>query len=96
MQTKSGKKITNLKVLGNQYAGIVDGKILTWDENGRRSSKYKSKLDMIIETPKPKPFYVNINEWNGSIHVGQQKFDSMREAVRNKKSGYIKTVKIEL
>lgn len=95
MLTKSGKKIKNLQVVGDVYVGIVDGKILTWNVDGRRSDKNRSKLDMdIVEVHKE--FYININSWNGNVHVDRQRFDTMEEAIKNAKSGYIKTIKVEL
>lgn len=96
MQTKSGKKITNLTVVGDSYAGIVDGKILTWDVNGRRSKKNKSKLDMDMKQSQPTVFYLNINEWNGKKHIDQKKFKNEKDAIRNAKLGYIKTIRVEI
>lgn len=49
MKTKSGKKIENFIFKNGYFAGIVDGKIATWDVTGKRNSKNKSKNDLAFD-----------------------------------------------
>lgn len=93
MQTRNGIKISNLtfvKELG-RYVGNVNGQILTWDKNGRRSSKYKSKFD-IVDNSK---VYVNVKRWGSKLLLGKPYFN-INEAKRNASTGHLKTIEITL
>jgi hypothetical protein len=96
MQTRNGVKVTKLQKLGDSYVGLVNGKLLTWDKDGRRSSKNRSKFDLSIETEKTKTFYVNVVNYSGTIRLSRSLFKTYDEAVSNSKANRIKTIKIDL
>jgi hypothetical protein len=94
MFTKNGKKVTNLcfvKELGVQV-GTVDGKVLTWDKNGRRGKKHKSKLDLNTT----KVMYANAYVFGGKLKIDSTLYNTPNEAETNAMRGFIKTVKVEL
>ena len=96
MQTRNGIKVTKLQKLGDSYVGLVNGKLLTWDKEGRRSSKNRSKLDLSIEPEKTKVFYVNVVSYNGSFRMSRKTFSTHEEAVTNAKGKVVKTIEINL
>jgi hypothetical protein len=96
MQTRNGIKVTKLQKLGDSYVGLVNGKLLTWDKDGRRSSKNRSKFDLSIETEKTKTFYVNVVDYNGTLRVSGGVFKSHEDAVSKVRPNHVKTVKINL
>lgn len=96
MQTRNGIKVAKLQRIGNNYVGLVNGKLLTWDKEGRRSSKNRSKLDLSIEAEKTKTFYVNVVNYNGTIRVSRKQFKTHDEAVKNTKPNHVKTIEINL
>jgi len=96
MQTRNGNKVAKLQRIGNNYVGLVNGKLLTWDKEGRRSSKNRSKLDLSIETEKTKVFYVNVVNYNGTLRVSRKQFKTHDEAVSNAKANHVKTIEINL
>jgi len=96
MQTRNGIKVVKLQKLGDSYVGLVNGKLLTWDNAGRRSSKNRSKLDLSIETEKTKVFYVNVVDYNGTIRISREQFKTYDEAVSKSNANRVKTVKIDL
>jgi hypothetical protein len=96
MQTRNGIKVTKLQKLGDSYVGLVNGKLLTWDKDGRRSSKNRSKFDLSIETEKTKTFYVNVVDYNGTIRISREQFKTYDEAVSKSNANRVKTVKIDL
>jgi len=96
MQTRNGIKVVKLQKLGDSYVGLVNGKLLTWDKDGRRSSKHRSKLDLSIETEKTKTFYVNVVSYKGDIKLSRWLFKTYDEAVSKAKANRIKTIKIDL
>jgi hypothetical protein len=96
MQTRNGIKVTKLQKLGDSYVGLVNGKLLTWDKDGRRSSKNRSKFDLSIETEKTKTFYVNVVNYNGTIRISREQFKTYDEAVSKSNANRVKTVKIDL
>jgi hypothetical protein len=96
MQTRNGIKVTKLQKLGDSYVGLVNGKLLTWDKEGRRSSKNRSKLDLSIETEKTKVFYVNVVDYNGTIRISREQFKTYDEAVSKSNANRVKTDKIDL
>lgn len=93
MQTRNGIKINNLtfvKELG-RYVGNVNGQILTWDKNGRRSAKYRSKFD-IVDNNK---VYVNVKRWGSKLVLGKP-YTNLHEAKKNVSTGHLKTIEITL
>lgn len=96
MQTRNGIKVVKLQKLGDSYVGIVNGKILTWDKEGRRSSKNRSKLDLSIETEKTKTFYVNVVNYSGTLRLSRKQFKTHEEAVSKARTNHVKTIKIDL
>lgn len=96
MQTRNGIKVSKLQRIGNNYVGLVNGKLLTWDKEGRRSSKNRSKLDLSIEADKTKTFYVNVVNYNGVIRMSRRQFKTHEEAVSNARANHVKTIEINL
>lgn len=96
MQTRNGIKVCKLQKIGDNYVGLVNGKLLTWDKKGRRTSKNRSKLDLSIETEQTKVFYVNVVSYNGTIRVSRKQFKTHDEAVSNAKDNHVKTIEIKL
>jgi len=96
MQTRNGIKVTKLQKVGDSYVGLVNGKLLTWDKNGRRSSKNRSKFDLSIDTNKTKTFYVNVVNYNGTIRISRGLFKTHDDAVSKAKANHVKTIKIDL
>ena len=93
MQTRNGLKISNLtfvKQLG-RYVGNVNGQVLTWDKNGRRSTKYKSKFDIVNENK----LYVNVKRWGTKLVLGKP-YTNISEAKKNVTTGHLKTIEITL
>jgi hypothetical protein len=95
MQTRNGIKVVKLQKLGDSYVGLVNGKLLTWDKDGRRSPKHRSKLDLSI-AEKTKTFYVNVVSYKGDIKLSRWLFKTHNDAVSKAKSNYVKTIKIDL
>lgn len=94
MFTKNGKKVTNLtfvKELGLQV-GNVDGKVFTWDKEGRRNKVYKSGLDLNLT----KIVYANAYTFGGKLKMDSTLYSTQQEAESNAMRGFIKTVKVEL
>lgn len=46
MRTKNGQKVTAIVRGDRRIFGLVKGKPLSWDTNGRRTSTRRSKLDL--------------------------------------------------
>lgn len=94
MFTKNGKKVTNLtfvKELGLQV-GNVDGKVFTWDKEGRRNKVYRSGLDLNLT----KIVYANAYTFGGKLKMDSTLYPTQQEAEANAMRGFIKTVKVEL
>lgn len=96
MQTRNGIKVAKLQKVGDNYVGLVNGKLLTWDKKGRRSSKNRSKLDLSINTEKTKVFYVNVVNYSGTVRLSRKQFKTHDEAVSNAKGNHVKTIEINL
>jgi len=96
MQTRNGIKVAKLQKIGDNYVGLVNGRLLTWDKKGRRSSKNRSKLDLSIVAEKTKTFYVNVVNYNGTIRVSRKQFKTHDEAVNNARANHVKTIEINL
>jgi hypothetical protein len=94
MFTKNGKQVRNLvfvKELGLQV-GNVDGKVFTWDKEGRRNKVYKSGLDLNLT----KIMYANAYIFGGKLKMDSTLYATQQDAAENAMRGYIKTVKVEL
>jgi hypothetical protein len=94
MFTKNGKQVKNLvfvKELGLQV-GNVDGKVFTWDKDGRRNKVYKSGLDLNLT----KVMFANAYTFGGKLKMDSTLYPTQQEAVDNAMRGYLKTVKVEL
>lgn len=96
MQTRNGIKVSKLQRIGNNYVGLVNGKLLTWDKEGRRSSKNRSKFDLSIESEQTKVFYVNVVNYNGTMRVSRKQYKTHEDAVKNAKPNHVKTIEIKL
>lgn len=96
MQTRNGIKVAKLQRIGNNYVGLVNGKLLTWDKEGRRSSKNRSKLDLSIESEQTKVFYVNVVNYSGTLRLSRKQFKTHEEAVSKAKANHVKTIEIKL
>lgn len=96
MQTRNGIKVSKLQRIGNNYVGLVNGKLLTWDKEGRRSSKNRSKLDLYIETEQTNVFYVNVVNYSGTLRLSRKQFKTHEEAVSKAKANHVKTIEIKL
>lgn len=96
MQTRNGVKVTKLQKLGDSYVGLVNGKLLTWDKDGRRSSKNRSKFDLNVKQEAPKVFYVNVLDYNGTFRISRKTFDTQEEASSSAKGRLVKTIEINL
>lgn len=94
MFTKNGKKVNNLtfvKELGLQV-GNVDGKVFTWDKEGRRNKVYRSGFDLNLT----KIVYANAYTFGGKLKMDSTLYSTQQEAESNAMRGFIKTVKVEL
>ena len=97
MQTRNGIKVSKLKLVGDNYVGLVNNELLTWNKDGRRSSKNKSKLDLVFNTKvASNVFYVNVTKQNGDIKLSRKKYTTLKDAKSNVPKGYIKTIEIAL
>ena len=95
MQTRSGIKVSKLKLVGNSYVGLVNGDIMTWNKDGRRSDKNKSKLDLVFQKKTASNvFYVNVTKHNGEIKLSRKKYSSLSDAKKDTRKGYIKTIEV--
>lgn len=63
IKTRNGKTVQDATRVGNYIVGLVDGRPLTWNLNGRRSNKNKSKLDISLTT------YLVIRKWGSKYSV---------------------------
>lgn len=98
MQTKNGTKVTDLKFVkeANIYVGLVKGKPMVWDKQGRRTKQNKSKYDLQL-TPPVTTLYVNVLKYgNRGVSISAKKYTSREEAIKNKNKFYVKTIAIEI
>ena len=63
IRTRNGQAVENATRVGDYIVGLVNGKPLTWQLNGRRSHKNKSKLDIALTT------YLVIRKWGNKYSV---------------------------
>lgn len=63
MTTRNGREVTNITRVGNKLVGFIYGKPYTWNLNGRRTTTYRSKLDLMLEQPR----YIAIRNWGGRL-----------------------------
>jgi len=63
IKTRNGQTVENATRVGNFIVGLVNNRPLTWQLNGRRSSKNKSQLDIALTT------YLVIRKWGGKYSV---------------------------
>ena len=96
MQTRNGIKVSKLQRIGNNYVGLVNGKLLSWDKEGRRSSKNRSKLDLSIESEQTKVFYVNVVNYSGTLRLSRKQFKTHEEAVSKARTNHVKTIEVKL
>ena len=98
MQTKNGTKVTELKFIkdANIYVGLVNGKPMTWQNDGRRAKKRRSKLDLMIAPNKTKIVYVHVCKWGDKLIVRKEQYSSFENAIKEKKRGHIKTISVEI
>jgi hypothetical protein len=94
MQTKSGIRVTSLTKLNDVYVGIVNGKLMSWNLDGRHAAKRQSKYDLeIFHSNFPR--YVNVVIANGVKTISRKVYDTIEEAEQNKPvKGYVKTIEI--
>lgn len=101
MKTRSGVNVTKLKFVSNIYVGLVNGQPMTWNKDGRRTDKNKSKLDLALgkkmaSRVMPSVFYINISKSPTGIRVSRKVYSSKSDATKNVKNNYLKTVAIQL
>lgn len=98
MQTKNGTKVTDLHFIkeSNIYVGLLKGKPMVWNKDGRRTKKNRSKYDLQL-TPPVTTLYVNVLKYgNRGVSLSAKKYTSEQEAKKNKSKFYVKTIAIEL
>lgn len=97
MQTKNGTKVTNLQFIkdSNIYVGIVNGKPMAWDKDGRRTKHNRSKYDLQI-TPPVTTLYVNVLRYGNKICLSAKRYPTASDAAKDKGKFYVKTVAIEI
>ena len=89
MQTRNGNKVDGLvfiKEIG-RYVGSVNGHTLTCGKDGRRTTRNRSKLDLVDTKT-----FLNIRKW-GSRYVVEA-FSDLNDAVKNKQRGHLKTIQL--
>ena len=65
MQNRNGVRVTKLMKLENCYVGLVNGTLMQWSLEGRRSGKNKSKYDLQLEDERV--VYANVYLDRGSV-----------------------------
>lgn len=63
IKTRNGQTVENATRVGNFIVGLVQNHPMTWQLDGRRSSKRKSKYDIALTT------YLVIRKWGGKYSV---------------------------
>lgn len=97
MQTKNGTKVTDLKFVkeSNIYVGLVKGKPMVWDKDGRRTKQNRSKYDLNIPSPVT-TIYVNVLKYGSKVCLSAKRYSTSHDAVRNKTRFYVKTIAIDV
>lgn len=92
--TRSGVPVQGLvwDHSNKQYAGYVNSKFMTWNQDGRRSSIRTSKYDL---TDRP-VFYFNVYKRAGRITVHSKVYTNLSTALQNRPSNYLKTIECSL
>lgn len=92
MQTSNGTQVKNLQFIDSAkiYVGEVNGKLLTWKSNGRRSEQRRSKFDLALS----QEYFVVIKKW-GSRYLVSPKLHTEKEARKNLKN-VVEIVKVDI
>lgn len=92
--TRNGIPVQGLvwDAVNQQYAGYVNSKPMTWDQNGRRSACRTSKLDL-MDRP---VFYFNVYRRAGRILVQNKAFTNLGTAIQSKPANYLRTIECTL
>lgn len=92
MQTRNGVRVTKLMKLESCYVGLVNGVLMQWNLEGRRTGRNKSKFDLQIHDEKN--VYANVYMHRGVKRVTAKRYNSIDEAKNNAPRGYIKTIEL--
>ncbi len=92
MQTRNGVRVTKLMKLENCYVGLVNGTLMQWSLEGRRSGKNKSKYDLQLEDERV--VYANVYLDRGTKRVSAKRYTSIDEAKKEAPRGYLKTIEL--
>jgi len=92
MQTRNGTRVTKLMKLENCYVGLVNGTLMQWSLEGRRTGRNKSKFDLQLQ--ESNPVYANVYINRGVKRVTAKRFSSIEEAKKNATTGYVKTIEL--
>lgn len=101
MKTRNGINVTKLKFVSNIYVGLVNGEPMTWNKDGRRTKKNKSKFDLVLEKKTasgvtPSVLYVNISKSPTGIRLSRKIYNTQADAKAGAKKNHIKTVAVQL
>jgi hypothetical protein len=101
MKTRSGLNVTKLKFVSNIYVGLVNGEPMTWNKQGRRTDKNKSKLDLVLEKKvasrvTPSVFYINITKSPTGIRLSRKMYKNKADATKGVKKNHLKTIAVQL
>lgn len=92
MQTKNGTRVTKLTKLDSCYVGIVNGTLMQWNLEGRRTGRNKSKFDLVMDLDKP--VYANVYYSGGTKRISGKRYETKNDAVNDAPRGYIKTIEL--
>ena len=92
MQTRNGARVTKLMKLENCYVGLVNGTLMQWNLQGRRSGKNKSKYDLQLEDERV--VYANVYLDRGTKRVSAKRYTSIDEAKKEAPRGDLKTIEL--
>jgi len=101
MKTRSGLNVTKLKFVSNIYVGLVNGEPMTWNKQGRRTDKNKSKLDLVLEKKvasmaTPSILYANVSKSPTGIRLSRKTYKSRSQAIKGAKKNHIKTIAVHI
>lgn len=94
MQTRNGTKVSKLMKLDNCYVGLVNGTLMQWSLDGRRTGHNRSKLDLQLHDEHQSVVYANVYVQNGVKRVSGKRYSSKADAVASAPRGYIKTIEL--
>jgi hypothetical protein len=97
--TRDGREVQQLtKFEGStdyQLAGVMDGNLQTWTEQGGYYTDRESDLDLFL-TVKPKRIWVNVYIFHNTLQIGGRTYNTLKAAKKSigQNPNYIKTIEI--